>query len=79
METEQKKPQSPTPQSDNDDDSEYESEEFCQQCGKVLHTRHDKCQHCDKEGPFCNVCLSHHIKHCQNEQDITPNEELFRL
>ena len=41
----------------------------------MLHTRHDKCQYCDKEGPFCNVCLSHHLKHCQNEQDITPNED----
>jgi len=52
-------------------DSEVES---CQTCGDT-HVTEEACQLCGKTGPFCETCLSHHLKHCQNQEDVSFYED----
>ena len=59
------------PVTDYDPETEVES---CQTCGDSFVTE-EVCQHCQKQGPFCESCLSHHLKHCSHADDISFYED----
>lgn len=47
----------------------------CQCCGINLEqNRQEQCGDCGKQGPFCEKCYVHHLKHCRGEEVISDNE-----